>query len=136
MLQLSSQGFACAQIMMQLVLDSENKEDPDLIRSIGALNNGLRDSGSLCGALLGGACVISFYGGQGQADELPDPAYDQIVQEFFGWFNAEMTQRYGGIACTTLLDNDQRNKLKVCPAVVEESFNKALELLDEHDLLD
>ena len=135
MLQLSSQGFACAQIMMQLVLEGEGKEDPDLIRSLGALNNGLRDSGSVCGALLGGACVISYYAGQGQEDEQADPDYDSMVQTLYEWFDAEMTSRYGGIACPALLRGDQSNKLTVCPPVVEETFNKALEILDEHDLL-
>ena len=136
MLQLSSQGFACAQIMMQLVLDEEEKEDPDLIRSLGALNNGLRDNAQLCGALLGGSCVISYFAGQGQADELADPDFDSMVKELYLWFTAEMTERYGGTTCPRMLGNDQSNKLKVCPAVVEETFNKALEILDEHELLD
>jgi len=135
MLQLSSQGFSCAQIMMQLILEGEDKEDPDLIRSLGALNNGLRDSGSVCGALLGGVCVISYYTGQGQEDELADPDYDSMIQMLYKWFDAEMTSRYGGITCPALLRGDQSNKLTVCPAVVEKTFNKALEILDEHDLL-
>jgi len=135
MLQLSTQGFACAQIMMQLILEGESKEDPDLIRSLGALNNGLRDSGSICGALLGGACIISYYAGQGQVEELADPDFDLMVQKLYEWFAEEMTSRYGGITCTSLLKDDQSNKLTVCPAVVEETFNKALEILDEYDLL-
>jgi len=135
MLQLSSQGFACTQIMMQLVLDEEEKVNPDLIRSLGALNNGLRDSGQICGALTGGACVISYFAGQGEADEMSDPAYDRMTQQLYDWFASEMTERYGGITCPVMLRGDQKNKLKVCPPVVEETFNKALEILDEHDLL-
>lgn len=136
MLQLSSQGFACAQIMMQLVLDAEEKEDPDLIRTVGALNNGLRDCGLTCGALTGGACVISYYAGQGEPDEMPDPDYDAMTQQLYRWFVEEMGSRYGGITCPALLGEGTRDKLEVCPTVVEETFNKALEILDEHDLLD
>lgn len=136
MLQLSSQGFACAQIMMQLVLDAEKKENPDLIRTVGALNNGMRDTGLTCGALTGGACVISFYAGQGEPDEMPDPEYDRMVQELYNWFVKEMGPRYGGTTCPAVLDNGNRSKLDVCPVVVEETFNKALEILDEHDLLE
>ena len=135
MLQLSSQGFACAQIMMQLVLDGEEKDDPDLLRSLGALNNGLRDAGQLCGALSGGACVISYYAGQGRPDEMADPSYDSMVKQLFDWYHTEMTARYGGITCPALIKGDHTNKLTVCPSVVEQTFNKALELLDEHDLL-
>ncbi len=136
MLQLSSQGFACAQIMMQLVLDAEEKSDPDLIRTMGALNNGLRDNGLTCGALAGGACVISYYAGQGETDEQPDPNYDSLVQQLYAWFAEEMGARYGGITCPALLGNGLREKSDVCPGIVEETFNKALELLDEHDLLE
>ena len=136
MLQLSSQGFACAQIMMQLVLDAEEKEDPDLIRTMGALNNGLSDSGLTCGALSGGVCVLSYYAGQGQPDEMPDPNYDAMVKQLFSWFEEEMTERFGGIACPEMLGNGTRDKMSVCPAVVEETFTKALEILDEYELLD
>ena len=135
MLQLSSQGFACAQIMMQLVLDGEGNENPDLIRAMGALNNGLRDSGLVCGALSGGACVLSYYAGQGEAEELPDPNYDRMVQQLSSWFTTQMTERYGGITCPEVLKGNQSNKLTICPALVEETFNKTLEILDENELL-
>lgn len=36
MLELSGQGYFCAQILMILALESEGKEDPDLIRAVGA----------------------------------------------------------------------------------------------------
>ena len=136
MLQLSSQGFACAQIMMQLVLDAEGNDNPDLIRSMGALNNGMRDTGLTCGALTGGACVISYYAGQGQPDEVSDPSYDAMVQQLHGWFIDEMSSRYGGVSCPEMLGQGSRDKMSVCPAVVEETFNKVLEILDEHELLE
>jgi hypothetical protein len=136
MLQLSTEGLACAQIMMQLVLDAEEKQDFDLIRSLGALNNGLRDGGLTCGALTGGACVISYYAGQGEAAEPADPDYVAMIQELQAWFSAEMGGRFGGITCPALLDNGARSKMEVCPELVEATFNKALEILDEHDLLD
>jgi hypothetical protein len=116
-------------------LDSEEKDDPDLIRSLAALNNGLRDTGQICGALTGGACVISYFAAQGEPDELADPDYDQMVQQLAEWFTVEMTERYGGISCPALLKGDQANKLTVCPVLVEQTFNQALEILDEHDLL-
>jgi hypothetical protein len=135
MLELSHQGFACAQIMMQLVLDAEDKENPDLIRSIAALNNGLRDNGQICGAFLGGACVISYYAGQGEANELPDPDYDELVQELYQWFIAEVAGGQDLANCPAMLKNDDANKLIICPAAVERTFNKAIELLDSRDLL-
>jgi hypothetical protein len=58
-----------------------------------------------------------------------------MVQELYGWFTTEMAERYGGITCPAILQGDQRNKLKLCPVIVEETLNKALEILDEHELL-
>lgn len=135
MLELSSQGFACSQIMMQLVLDAEGKKDPDLLRTMAALTNGMRDTGLTCGALTGGACVISYYAAQGEPFEAHDPHYDEMIRELYEWFTTEMVPRYGGISCPQMLGNGTRQKLEVCPPVVEETFNKALELLDKHDLL-
>jgi len=135
MLELSNQGFACAQIMMQLVLDAEEKPNPDLIRSLGALNDGLRGNAQLCGALTGAACVLSYYAGQGQADELPDPAYDSMTQQLFAWFEQQAGSRYGGISCPQILGGDAANKPSRCPQLVEDSFAKAIALLEEHDLL-
>ena len=135
MLRLSSQGFACAQIMMILTLEAEGREDPDLVRAIGALNNGFRDNGLICGAFTGGACMLSFYAGQGEAEEVADPDYDTMAQELFAWFESEIGKQYGGITCPVVLGGDAANKLTRCPDIVERTFNKTIELLDEHDLL-
>lgn len=135
MLGLSSQGFACAQIMMILTLEAENKQNPDLVRSIGALNNGFRDCGLVCGALTGGISMISYYAGQGEGDELPDPDYDAMAAELYRWFKEGIGQEYGGIECPVLLDGDAGNKLTRCPDIVERTFNRTIEILDEHELL-
>jgi hypothetical protein len=136
MLKLSSEGYACAQIMMILVLEREGKEDPDIIRTIGALNNGLRDCGLICGAFTGGCCVISYFAGKGEADEIADPSYDEITQEFYTWFTGHVNGLYGGGSeCPAILEGDNANKIARCPVVVQDSFNKVIELLDEHELL-
>lgn len=135
MLELSSQGFACSQIMMQLVLDAEESENSELTRVMSALTNGMRDTGLTCGALTGGACVIAYYAAGGEPYEANDPHYDVMIQELHAWFVETMGSRYGGITCPEMLGNGSRTKLDVCPDVVEETFNKALELLDAHDLL-
>jgi hypothetical protein len=121
--------------MMQFVLDAEEKTNPDLIRTLGALSNGIRDNGEICGALLGGACVISYYAGQGEPDELPDPAYDELVQELHAWFVEEIALARGGKTCPAMLHCDPANKLAVCPDAVERCFEKAIELLEDKMLL-
>jgi len=128
-LELSNQGFACAQILMQMVLDAEDSHNPDLIRTIGALNNGLRDCGQACGALTGGLAMIAFYAGQGEPDEIAAPGYDALAQELFTWFSRRLGERYGGITCPQILDGDPANKAARCPGIVEECLDKAIEML-------
>jgi hypothetical protein len=135
MLELSHQGFACAQVMMQLVLDAEDKQNADLIRTVGALNNGVRDNALVCGAFLGGACVISYYAGQGEPDEMTAGAYDELTQELFHWFVEQVVGPRGGISCPQMLSHDDANKLLICPDAVERTFNRAIELLESRDLL-
>jgi hypothetical protein len=134
MLQLSSKGFACAQIMMMLVLENEDEQNPGLVRTLGALNNGFRDCGLVCGAFTGGACLLSYYAGQGSEDEMPDPDYDVMTQELYDWFVAEIGGRYGGISCPEVLGNDKSNKQKRCPEVVEATLAKVQGILDDHEV--
>jgi hypothetical protein len=135
MLLISHQGFACAQIMMLIVLEAEEKRDADLVRTVGALNNGLRDNGLVCGAFLGGASIIAYYCGQGEPDEMADPAQDELTQQLYQWFVEEVAKPRGGMSCPEMLGGDAANKLTVCPDAVERTFNKAIELLEENDLL-
>ena len=53
MLDLSRKGYYCALILMILALQSEGKENPDLVRTMGGLHGGLGNSGGICGCLTG-----------------------------------------------------------------------------------
>ena len=61
MLELSGQGFYCAQILLILALEAEGKENPDLVRAMSGLNGGLGFSGNVCGALTGGCCLLGHF---------------------------------------------------------------------------
>ena len=129
MLELSKQGFQCAQILMILALESEGKEDSDLVRTVGGLNNGLADASGPCGALTGCCCLISYFAGKGDADELEDPAFLSMVSEFANWFKEEYGKLYGGYICAEILNEDPKNKLARCPEIVKASYIKAMEIL-------
>ena len=49
MVELAQKGFYCSQILLQLGLEMQGKENPDLIRTMGALAGGLGFSGDVCG---------------------------------------------------------------------------------------
>ena len=134
MLELSQKGYYCAQILMILALESEGKENPDLIRSMGGLNGGLGNSGKICGCLTGGCCFLSYYLGQGEEEELPHPKIDAVIQEFIAWFQ-EYTAEYGGMDCLDILEGNSRNKIQRCPMLIEAVLQKCMALLEAEDCL-
>ena len=134
MLELSQQGYFCAQILLILALENEGKEDPDLVRAMGGLNGGIGNTGGICGCLTGGACLLSYYAGKGEADELPHEDCDAMIAELADWFR-EFTAEYGGWDCRCILEGDSRNKIQRCPILMEAVLNKAMDLLEEHGCL-
>lgn len=135
MLELSSQGFYCAQILMILALESEGKEDPDLIRAMSGLNGGMGFSGNVCGALTGGCCFLGYFCGKGEAEEMEDPQASAMIQELIQWFQENIGATYGGCDCNHILEGNPANKMQRCPEVVEGVFNKCVEILQEHGVV-
>lgn len=135
MLELSSQGFFCAQILLILALESEGKEDPDLIRAMSGLNGGMGFSGHVCGALSGGCCMLGYFCGRGEAEEAEEPNAARMIQELVKWFEETVGETYGGTECRDILEGDPMNKMQRCPEVVEGVFTKCLELLQENGVL-
>ena len=134
MLELSREGFFCAQILLMLALESEGKENPDLVRAMSGLNGGIGNTGDVCGALTGGACVLSYFLGKGEADELEHPEWKEIMEEYVGWFR-QYAAEYGGISCKCILEGDERNKIQRCPMVMQAVLEKCMELLEVHEAI-
>lgn len=135
MLELSGQGFFCAQILLILALESEGKEDPDLIRAMSGLNGGLGFTGHVCGALTGGCCLLGYFCGKGEAEEIEDSNASRMIQELVEWFEASIGETYGGCGCQDILEGNPVNKMQRCPEVVEGVFTKCLEILQENGVL-
>ena len=135
MLELSNQGYYCAQILLILALESEGKEDPDLIRAMSGLNGGMGFTGHLCGALTGGCCLLGYFCGKGEAEEMEARESSQVIGEFVEWFRGFTEEAYGGFDCDHILEGDPSNKMRRCPEIVEGVFRKCMELLSEHGLL-
>ena len=47
------------------------------------------------------------------------------------WFEEWTKSRYGGCTCREILEGDPGNKMKRCPELVEEVYQKCVELLSE-----
>ena len=120
--QLLQEGYCCSQVMVKLGLEMMEAENPQLVQAVSALCLGVR-SGLTCGALSGAALLLCMF--------VPDLALKELIPELFSWFSEVYGEAYGGTDCDHLLGQDLRNKALRCPALVENTYRKTRELLEE-----
>lgn len=116
---LSLKGYCCSQILIQLGLDLQEEENPDMINAVKALCGGLY-SGLLCGALSGGACLLSYLE--------PEKASEVMIPELVEWFK----DRFETVNCQDIIGDNPMAKVEKCPNIVKDTYEKVLELLDEY----
>lgn len=132
MLALSGEGYMCSQILFILTLESQGKENPDLIRAMGGLTGGMGFSGKTCGALTGGACLLGYFGAKGEASDRSDGRAQAMITEFVQWFEEEMGTAYQGINCSDILEDNPANTLVRCPDIVAGVYEKVMAILEEN----
>jgi C_GCAxxG_C_C family probable redox protein len=130
--ELKAQGYFCSQIIMLMGLELQGKENPDLIKAMNSLAGGIGFTGHLCGALTGAAAWMGLYAGKGSAAEEHDDRLDLMLLDLVDWFKAEVGQKYNGIDCDLILENNRANIPARCPGIVQSVFQKAKELLVEY----
>lgn len=135
LLELSGKGYYCAQIMMQLALDLDEKEDPDLLRAMAGLNGGLGFSGGPCGVLTAGCCFIGYFMGKGEDEELEAGEMNARIQDYQRWFLAEAVAGGCDGSCQGILGGDLGKQLEVCPGLIARSYEYLLGRLQETGVL-
>ena len=123
---LKAGGFCCAQIILILALEAQGKTDADLVRSMGGLCFGINGSGEVCGALSGGACLISLYAGKGSVEEAPDDRYAAMAGELVDWFRG-LAGEYGGTRCSEILEKFPDRS--ICGRIVVDIYGKCMDIL-------
>ncbi|MBN1872602.1 MAG: C_GCAxxG_C_C family protein [Anaerolineae bacterium] len=125
------QGFYCSQILILLGLENQGKENPELVRAMHGAAGGLCGAGELCGALIGGTCLLALYAGRGLPEEIEDPRQATMVQTLVAWFKGTYGEPYGGIRCAEILAGDPQNKVR-CGQMVRGVYEKVQTLLIEN----
>ena len=121
--QLTEEGYCCSQIIMLMGMEhTEREENPDLIRAVAGLCGGLH-FGSDCGVLSGAVCFIFLVCDKDDAGEM--------AAELAEWFKSDHGVGDGSVACRDIIDGDDLNKLLICPKMMNTTFDKVLELLDD-----
>ncbi|WP_031513700.1 DVU_1555 family C-GCAxxG-C-C protein [Desulfofalx alkaliphila] len=129
MFELAQQNYSCSQILMIMGLESQGKNNDDLVRSMAGLAGGMGFSGESCGALTGGACLLGFYA-------YPHDRFDLMVAELVDWFKEEIGAQYGGINCADILGDELQYKTVSvgCGSIVSGTFDKVKEILLENGI--
>lgn len=130
-LRLHTQGFCCAQIIVQMALEMQGVENPGLVRAMSGLCVGFSSPQGACGALTGGACLIASYAGKGTATEEADDRLPLMLSELVEWFEGYAAERFGGISCSAIVP-DGKPDTSVCGELVSGCYGKALTILVEN----
>ena len=128
---LHRKGYCCSQIMAFLMLRDRGTTDPDLVRAMGGLCDGIGGSGDLCGTLAGGACLLSLCAGKGSDDEVADNRLPLMYSELTDWFRRR-TGSFGGIRCDDILAGSPDKR--ACIGLITETYEQVLAILKAHGL--
>ncbi|MDI9517914.1 MAG: C-GCAxxG-C-C family protein [Bacillota bacterium] len=133
-LEYSQKGYSCSQVILLIALESEGKENQDLVRAVAGLRRGLGGSGEVCGVLSGGMCFLSYFGGRGSDDEVENENLKIMFKELYDWF-VEYTAEYGGINCKQIIADDSRNYVQRCPILIRDTLEQCILILQKYDLI-
>lgn len=64
LLPMVRQGYCCSQLLILLMLQARDQQNPDLVRAMQGLCHGIGQSDGPCGLLTGGACALALAAGQ------------------------------------------------------------------------
>lgn len=134
-MELSRYGYFCGQILAKLLLETIEEENPDFVRAMGGLNGGIGFSGSCCGCMAGGACIISYFTGKGEDTGMHSPEHKGALGEFTRWFKDEMTIEYGGYECEEITRGNPAKRVELCPQIIAATYEKCMEILSERGLI-
>lgn len=133
--QLSAKGYCCSQMMLKMALDLEEKQNPDLIRTVGGLCNGIGNSQKTCGVISGGIGIFGLYAGKGKDQEYRKSDYHAMVAEYMEWFE----EAFGATDCIDLIgvtefqdpQHDTSYQVK-CGDMIQKGYLQVMEILSEH----
>lgn len=136
-LELGSQGFSCAQIVVAGGLRLMGRENPDLVRAMAGLAQGVGCSGEICGALSGGVCLVAMHTAKGTGSEEALPEAQVLMNALVEWFREEQCGS-GGITCDAIMGAgspaDRTMDAVRCGGLVAAVWNKAVTLLVENGI--
>ncbi|MDR1945646.1 MAG: C-GCAxxG-C-C family protein [Desulfovibrio sp.] len=142
-LDMGSRHYSCAQIVMTGGLRLMGRDNPDLIRAMAGLAQGVGYSGEICGALAGGICLVALHTAKCTDDEETLPEARPLMNTLVEWFREEHCKG-GAITCDALLAEERAGgdgvgahggmHAAICGELVASVWNKTIVLLAENGI--
>lgn len=134
-MQLVAQGFCCSQVILILGLEVQGRENPELVRAVNGLCQGLGCRDEACGALSGGVCLLALHAGKGTPGEERHDRYELLLGSLVDWFRETVRARYGGTRCDDIVGagNPAPDPARCGPLVVQ-TYERAMALLLENGI--
>ncbi|WP_411330299.1 DVU_1555 family C-GCAxxG-C-C protein [Desulfovibrio desulfuricans] len=141
LLPLVHQGYCCSQLLLLLMLQAQDRQNPGVVRAAQGLCHGIGQSDGPCGLLTGGACALALVAGKGAEDEIPHPMLTPLLNDYATWFY-DRTEAYGGQRCgqiaaglgaTSSAAGEQPNPV-ACGDLLAECWGKIMELVQSYEL--
>ena len=130
LVSLKAKGFCCAQAILILGLEAQGKINVDLVRSMAGLCYGINWSGEVCGALSGGACLLSLHSAKGTYQEAASEHHTKMLGELVEWFTRTADEQYGGTRCNEVLEKFPDRSM--CAKIVADTYQKCMDILSSH----
>jgi hypothetical protein len=133
MMQLSARGYCCSQILALLALETQGRENSDLVRALAGLCLGGGNSGGTCGVLSGAACLLALYAGKGSDGERTDERLPLMYAELTDWFSDIVGGAYGGVRCADILgDGERQPQPGRCGPILHSTYQQVQKILTEN----
>ena len=116
-------GYCCSESIMNMALEDmgrEQEDRADLIKAMGAYCGGLHE-GLACGTLCAAKAALFIAGSDNPKVQ------SELGSELMRWF----MERFGAWNCTELLEGDESRKLTLCPIIVEDTYTKLKDMLED-----
>ena len=137
MIELAENNYNCSQIIMILALDTQGKEEPDLVRAMSGLANGCGFFDETCGILTASACVLSWYAGKGSDREEESEKLLPMLQELGDWFRKEIEGTFESTRCSDIVGDlvGTTEGKEICGRLLLKTHKKTFELLDSYGFM-
>jgi C_GCAxxG_C_C family probable redox protein len=116
-------GLCCSESIMAVALEEMGRggeEAQSLVKAMGAFCGGLH-VGRACGALCA-ACAVLWL-----AADSPAQAHDELGPEMMDWFK----EHFGSWDCDDLLEGDETRHMTLCPNIIDDTYFKLREMLED-----